>query len=186
MGILLSRAWDGRSTPSHACSGPPGRTEAAVVRSRGARLLLYFDGLIERRGRLVLPLADTAPFEEDIPAELGELAGVRARLRAWLDDHHVNQHDRFAIVLACSEAIGNAIEHGYRDGPPGRVRVSAALVDERVDVVVADSGRWQRQDLSEDRGRGLMLMRRLMDDVTVDRGGGTAVSMSRRVSRAER
>ena len=39
--------------------------------------------------------------------------------------------DHNALVLACSEAAANAIEHGCR-GQPGHMRVLAALDDQHV------------------------------------------------------
>ena len=217
--------WEGRSAPLDAYAGQPGRPEAEVILAPGARLLLYTDGLVERRGQLIwrglellraeleerrsassdvivaeiadamlrdsssrddvcllaVSLADSIPFEEEIPADLANLSGVRNRLRTWLVEHGVERPDGFAVVLATSEAVGNAIEHGYRHARKGGVRVSGALVDDRVEIVVRDQGLWQPRDALAGRGRGLMLMRRLMDEVTVDRSAGTVVSMSRRV-----
>jgi serine/threonine-protein kinase RsbW len=46
--------WDGRSAPLGVTSGLPERTEAETVLPAGARLLLYTDGLVERRNRSIL------------------------------------------------------------------------------------------------------------------------------------
>jgi serine/threonine-protein kinase RsbW len=81
--------------------------------------------------------------------------------------------------LACSEAVANAIEHGYRDDPFGMVDIAATVTPEAVEVRVADRGAWlpARDDVG--RGRGLHLIRQVMDLVTFDRGGGTTVTMRR-------
>jgi anti-sigma regulatory factor (Ser/Thr protein kinase) len=48
-------------------------------------------------------------------------------------------------------------------------------------ITISDAGHWT-DGLSEDRGRGLALMRALMDDVEVDTsGGGTVIEMRRRL-----
>jgi serine/threonine-protein kinase RsbW len=43
--------WEGRSTPVATIAGLPPRSEAALTLEPGARLLLYTDGLFERRNR---------------------------------------------------------------------------------------------------------------------------------------
>ena len=53
------------------------------------------------------------------------------------------------------------------------------LVNGDVLVAVRDNGRW-REPRGENRGRGIVLMRELMDDVRIERGEqGTAVEMRR-------
>jgi PAS domain S-box-containing protein len=42
--------WDGRSSPLDAGATPPSRPEAAYALTAGGTLLLYSDGLVERRG----------------------------------------------------------------------------------------------------------------------------------------
>ena len=42
-------------------------------------------------------------------------------------------------------------------------------------------GSWRPEVPTAARGRGLMLMKRLMDEVTVERDAGTTVTMSRPV-----
>jgi serine/threonine-protein kinase RsbW len=46
--------WDGRSAPLGVTHGLPARAEAETVLPAGARLLLYTDGLVERRHRSIL------------------------------------------------------------------------------------------------------------------------------------
>jgi anti-sigma regulatory factor (Ser/Thr protein kinase) len=59
--------------------------------------------------------------------------------------------------------------------------VAGEAVGGEVHVSVADNGRW-RPARGRNRGRGLDLMRELMDDVEVDSGeDGTIVRMRRRL-----
>jgi anti-sigma regulatory factor (Ser/Thr protein kinase) len=83
--------------------------------------------------------------------------------------------------VACSEATTNAIEHAYG---PGRadVEVVCDVEDGVVTIVVRDWGQW-RPARGKDRGRGLLFMRALMDDVDVRHGDrGTQVIMSRQLA----
>ena len=85
----------------------------------------------------------------------------------------------FSVLLAGSEAVANAIEHGYRDDPFGVVQVVATVTPEAVQVRVSDQGRWQASNADVARGRGLQLIRQVMDHVSFDRGNGTTVTMRR-------
>jgi anti-sigma regulatory factor (Ser/Thr protein kinase) len=71
----------------------------------------------------------------------------------------------------------NAVEHAYGPGA-GLVEVRVAHAGARVEVEVRDTGRWRAPHRHGDRGRGLPLMRMLVDDVDVERGDtGTIVRM---------
>src|SRR5204862_51936 len=79
-----------------------------------------------------------------------------------------------------SEACANVIQHAYGGGE-GHIEVDLAMVDGDVEVTVRDTGRW-RSISPHGGGRGLDLMRGLMDTVEVDTGpDGTVVRMRRRV-----
>ena len=65
------------------------------------------------------------------------------------------------------------------------VELEASLAGGVVEVVVRDSGSWRDGSPDGDRGRGLELIRALMDDVDVRRGaGGTEIRMRRRLGAA--
>ncbi|HEX4521856.1 MAG TPA: SpoIIE family protein phosphatase [Gaiellaceae bacterium] len=105
-------------------------------------------------------------FRHVFPAAPEELRGLRAMMRTWLQEHHVPEAERSALILAVGEACSNAIEHAYRGVTPGEVKVE---IDEAADgvleVTVRDFGRFHPPvGRSADRGRGTTLMRELTLD----------------------
>ncbi|MEW2360286.1 SpoIIE family protein phosphatase [Spirillospora sp. NPDC029432] len=218
---------DGEVSFLNAALGPPlgvGEADDPVMTRLafppGSTLLLYTDGLVERRdesldsglarlaGRLAGPagpldhtadslLALTAAASEDdvtilllrtdpappgmelaLTGDRAGLAELRERLAGWLAASGLEPDDAFEIVLACSEAAANSIEHGY-GFEPGPIRVAGEFAGGAVRLVLRDRGRWQEPRPSE-RGRGLRVMRELMDSVEVTPGsGGTTVTMVR-------
>ena len=104
---------------------------------------------------------------------------MRALLRRWLHHARSTEADTAEILMAVGEAAANAIEHANTVGEP--FRVSGNVEDGQVEVVVSDHGTW-RPERDNGRGRGLTLMRELMDRVDVDPGpGGTTVVMRKRL-----
>lgn len=120
-------------------------------------------------------------FDRLVRADVRLIAALRAELYVWLGIQRVRSDDRDAVVLAVSEAIANAIEHGYRDEPDGLVHVAAGLSDGRIEVTVRDAGSWVAMRRHPDRGRGLTMIEKLMDWSEVSTGRGTTVSMWRQV-----
>jgi serine/threonine-protein kinase RsbW len=107
------------------------------------------------------------------------LAGLRRSVARWLIDCEVDESERFPITLACSEAAANAIEHGYGRNS-ATFTVDCRFYDGEVEVVVRDHGVWRAA--RPERGRGMLLMRELMDAVEFDQTpGGTVVTMRKRV-----
>ena len=206
-------------------SGQTGYTELRVELWPGSTLLLYTDGLVEKRGESIdaglerlrrvaaeAPLEPKAlcerildslvegspdddvallavhtlpregPLDVTLPAEPGALAPLRRRLGVWLEHAGAGREESYDIVLATCEAAANAIEHAY--GPAeGKFGVTARAADSEVTVEVHDWGRW-RDPRDPRRGRGLVVMRELMDDVSVNTDGeGTNVRLRRRLRR---
>jgi anti-sigma regulatory factor (Ser/Thr protein kinase) len=119
-------------------------------------------------------------FTLDLPAEPEALSSVRKALERWLSEAGTSRRDAHAIKVACGEACANAIEHAYRPGDAA-FHIEASRHDSDVLIVVRDFGGW-RNPRGTDRGRGLPLMRALMDSVDVDPSShGTTVRLRRRL-----
>lgn len=106
------------------------------------------------------------PFESYLPRDLHRLRALRRDLAGWLDRTGVPPEKRDAIVLAVHEAAANAIQHAG-----SRVTVRGARDEDKVIVVVSNSGRWSggKVEAEIDRGRGLTIMRGLMSHLDVSR-----------------
>jgi anti-sigma regulatory factor (Ser/Thr protein kinase) len=126
---------------------------------------------------------ELGPLVLQLAAEAEALAGMRHELRPWLSEAGAAPETIEAITLACHEACSNAIEHGYRGVPGGVVHVELRVEREGVELTVSDEGRWQPPvEAPDERGRGLELMRGLMDAIKVHPGPqGTSVWMRTRL-----
>ena len=204
----------------------PGYEEETVVLEQGGALVLYTDGLVERRAehldlgldRLAAAAAD-GPLEAealcerllaatlpagatdddvallalchvplgsrltlDLPSEPIALRSLRALLRRWLAQAEASDADVHAIVMACSEACTNAIEHAGA-APDEHISFEAVLREGEVDVTVRDRGHWREERPPSDQGRGLELIDALMDDVQLETSPeGTVVRLRRRLT----
>jgi serine phosphatase RsbU (regulator of sigma subunit)/anti-sigma regulatory factor (Ser/Thr protein kinase)/putative methionine-R-sulfoxide reductase with GAF domain len=118
------------------------------------------------------------PLHLELPANRGSLRPMRQALRRWLHDSAIPDDDAMKILVAIGEAASNSIEHAYGPGEATFV-VRGAVAAGEVRVEVEDSGQW-RAPRGIGRGRGLTMMRALMDTVEIEKAeGGSIVSMSR-------
>jgi PAS domain S-box-containing protein len=118
----------------------------------------------------------------EMPGDAPALAVLRATLRRWLGASAASPEEITDITMATNEAVQNAIEHAHAL-TPRPFSVELQRDDGSVTVVVRDRGAW-REGLSENRGRGLPLMRALMTDVEIQPSeGGTAVTLHRELAR---
>jgi PAS domain S-box-containing protein len=121
-----------------------------------------------------IPMADR--FEVELPTEPEALASMRAVLRRWLRHVEGSEQEIAEVVTACGEAATNAIEHAGAGTP---FEITGQVEGRRVEIAVRDFGAW-RAPREGDRGRGLSLMRALMDTVDVlPTEEGTTVRMQR-------
>jgi anti-sigma regulatory factor (Ser/Thr protein kinase) len=109
------------------------------------------------------------PIEEfDVTASAVPFASpyIRRPLESWLSERGIDEDRRFSIISAVGEAIANAIEHAY-SGTPGTVRLSVRIENAMVRVYIEDCGVWRPAEKRDERGRGIPLMRALMDRVEI-------------------
>jgi serine phosphatase RsbU (regulator of sigma subunit)/anti-sigma regulatory factor (Ser/Thr protein kinase) len=136
----------------------------------------------EPQDDVAIVVARMPPLADDLrttwPATPEALVSVRRILRRWLGFHGAGDEELHDVVVACQEACANAVEHAYGPGH-AYFDVAADHREALVRVTVRDNGRW-RPPRGSHRGRGLPLMRALMDSVDVDHGTeGTVVVLER-------
>jgi anti-sigma regulatory factor (Ser/Thr protein kinase) len=108
------------------------------------------------------------PREHSIRADVGLLKEARDFAELAAADFGFDEEVRYAVKLAMSEAVTNAIQHGSTS-PHDEIRILAIEESGALVFEVTDTGRFRprvarRGELPES-GRGLEFMRRLMDDV---------------------
>ncbi|MGQ0845715.1 MAG: ATP-binding SpoIIE family protein phosphatase [Sporichthyaceae bacterium] len=207
-----TRYLEGGRRPALAATAEPAAQEPAVADlPPGSLLILYTDGLIERRGEsldtgmarlaaaaakcaglsagevcdeLLERLTPPGGYTDDVailavrpvgvapgsfvavlPADVFAMAGLRERLRPWLEQACPDPNARHDALLTVGEALSNAIEHGSQAAPDGTVSVELFANPTGVRATVNDGGRWSgdssasRRDTA--RGRGLTLIHAL-------------------------
>ena len=123
------------------------------------------------------------PFASSIPADPSALGGLRGELRTWLDAASVPAEVRDDVVLACNEACANAVEHAGLTASGAPIAVRLRRNDGALFLEIADIGAWRVDNTDGERGRGLAIMRAVMDEVAVTPSpDGTIVRMQRRLA----
>ncbi|MDP2210561.1 MAG: ATP-binding protein [Candidatus Aquicultor sp.] len=113
------------------------------------------------------------------------LVRIRDYFKGIAEANNIVDSDSYDILVAIGEATTNAIEHGRG----GDVEVEFDLVDDVLTVCVRSNGAFIKNiPLPEEdnfRGRGILLMLALMDQVTIDeQQDGVTVVMSKHFKRA--
>jgi PAS domain S-box-containing protein len=117
-------------------------------------------------------------FRVELPTQPESLASMRSLLRRWLRHVEGSDQEIAEITTACGEAATNAIEHAGAGGDTP-FEVDGRLEGHEVTITVRDFGAW-REPREGDQGRGLSLMRALMDYVEVTPNvEGTTVTLRR-------
>lgn len=115
-------------------------------------------------------------FQVSIPSCTAEGQAVQERIITLLEKLGYSMKDVFGVRLALEEALVNAIKHGNGMDPNKQVHVLCEINDERARIVIEDEGPGfdphdvpdptAEENLEKPGGRGIMLMKAFMSEVT--------------------
>jgi serine/threonine-protein kinase RsbW len=136
---------------------------------------------VELRQSLVSRAADISPFVDQL----------MRFIRLFMAKLGIPKESEEEIEIAVLEALANAVIHGNGENPEKKVHVTCRCsMDGEVSIVVRDEGEGfdsravrdptAAQGLLLTHGRGLHLMRTLMDEVSFEENG-TVVRMRKRM-----
>jgi len=124
-----------------------------------------------------------------LPSRL-ELLGVVDKIADGITEYlEFEDVDRDAVAISVIEACTNAIQHGNGQDSGKPVGVVFELDSDQLTILIHDEGTgfhptpedsMSPPDLLAVRGRGIFIMRSMMDQVAFDFSNGTTVSLVKR------
>ncbi len=131
-----------------------------------------------------------------IPSEINAISPLVERLMRLIEGSHCVAGEEHAVQLALREALNNAVVHGNRLDAHKLVHVRCRCkVRNGISLIVADQGQGfdprtvpdslTIENLEAEHGRGIRLMKFVMDEVFFQQRG-TEVHMCKRLARNER
>lgn len=120
---------------------------------------------------------------------LVDVVSEAALRHAGFDDETVTR-----MALAVREAVANGVQHGNKMNPEKRVHITLKLAPHEVVVQIQDEGEGfdpgavpdplAAENLLKSRGRGIFLMRNLMDEVKHEfpDDGGTRLTLRKSIT----
>ncbi len=98
---------------------------------------------------------------------------VAREVCAVLADREVNEKILWAVELAVSEAVTNAMKYGCSDNGTSRVEIEFTIWDDRLEISILDTGSgfdWEKVvapdfSIPRESGYGLYIIKELMDEI---------------------
>lgn len=128
-----------------------------------------------------------------IDSEFENIELVQVVLDESLERLDFDQDSRYWIGIAVREAVANAIKHGNLQDPTKQVAVGLRTERGVLEISIRDQGEGfdpvsvdnplDPENLLKPDGRGILYMRRLMDDIEYSFGpdGGTQLTLRKRL-----
>lgn len=121
-----------------------------------------------------------------------ELPTAMNAVLSAMRDHHFSSRDEFAVRMALTESVVNALRHGHRNDCSKVVQLRTLVTHDQLWIEVEDEGNGFDPDSIPDprtdqhqtqwNGRGLFLMRATMDRIDYNRRGNRVLMFKRRES----
>lgn len=134
-------------------------------------------------------------IEMKIPAKPEFIGVVRLTISGISSRMGFSYDDIEDLKVAASEACTNAVQHAYTEKEEGEIAVGFGLFEDRLEVMVADSGqscnfeeirqglgpyeKEENVELMREGGLGLYLIETLMDKVKIHQYQGVTVFMTK-------
>ncbi len=143
----------------------------------------------------VAPLPASTGFEAELrlrmPSDIAVVERAVAMVSAHLERRFADAHTvRFNVRVALTEALSNAILYGNAQDPSKHVAVRVAFGPDRIEAEVTDEGPGfdptivpdptLPERLEQEDGRGLFLIRKVMDEVRYNAKGNSVWMSVRR------
>lgn len=129
-------------------------------------------------------------IDASIASEPLEACELIRQIVARLEHEAWDDAGLFAVHMALEEAVMNAIKHGNQRDATKRVHVRAASVNNELSLVVRDEGPGfdpacvpdptEDENLEKPCGRGVLLIREFMDEVSYNASGNEVRMVKRR------
>ncbi len=135
---------------------------------------------------------DCPTFTLTLPSELRMLSVARTFVEAVCQTWQMDRAVLHALVLVTGEAVTNIVRHAHRERPRAQMEIQLEICPDRVILTFQDQGEpfdinaVPHLDPAELRigGRGIFLMRTLMDEIScTPRGQGQPGNLLRLVKR---
>jgi serine/threonine-protein kinase RsbW len=134
-------------------------------------------------------------IEQSIRSEISAISPFVDKFMVFINKCECVLGNEIDVEICLREALANAVVHGNHEDPGKQVYVNCCCVpNEGVSIVVRDEGTgFSSTDLPDPvaagqlqsmHGRGIYLMKTLMDEVHFERGG-TVVHMRKKCAKAD-
>jgi serine/threonine-protein kinase RsbW len=132
--------------------------------------------MMKAKPKPIRTLRRQAVYKLVIDSHPASLAHVESFLRLIARDMRLNDGTIYRLQVSVTEAVNNAILHGNGSNPAKQVRIQCRRMNHCLQFRISDEGMGfdssslpdplEEKNLLKEHGRGVFLMRTLMDSVT--------------------